>query len=376
MLGVEETYNSLTALEGNVVAVHPQRCVLVRNRNARCLRCAEVCTSGAISVSEDAIAVDERKCIGCGTCATACPTCALEVREPGDKELFEAIRDAMRAGGGNAVVACAESGVGMESNGAERAGFPPASTPVASVKCLGRVDESLLVGALAAPWAEGVTLLHGDCETCPHKAGHGIASSVVESANTILATWGARPRVRMERAGLAEVSSEPLEARGEVGCGSDAVAPFQLEKVGADGTLPHHVPARRKRLVGALAALGPAPDADLETRLWGHVSIDVDRCVSCRMCTTFCPAGAIVKWDEDGNFGLAHQARLCVKCRCCESICPVGAIELSESVSARSLVDGDVDYLPLEKPAFQRGDGHATKKVFGSLLGMEEIFDR
>ena len=360
MQSVEKMYESLAALEGGSVVVHPQRCVLVRNRNAECLQCAEVCTSGAISIANDSICVDEEKCVDCGTCATACPTCALEVREEDDHRLFDEVRRALKRQGGCAQIACQEAHA--------------LSGPV-GVKCLGRVDESLLVSALAMPGAREISLVHGACERCAHKTGFDVAQRVVESSNALLSSWGVYPRVRFEAAEAACGDAAPLEPVGKHAPstfdGSRAYA-----KVGRDGTLPQYAPARRKRLVGALSALGPAPDTLVETRLWGHVSIDDDACVSCRMCTTFCPAGAISKWDADGAFGLVHEPRLCVKCRCCESICPVGAITISEGVHARHLVDGTVDRIPLREPDFQRGSGNATKGIMGSLLGEECVFDR
>lgn len=56
------------------ISVHPQRCVVVRNRRATCSKCADACTSGAISVRDNELFVAGEQCIGCGTCATVCPT--------------------------------------------------------------------------------------------------------------------------------------------------------------------------------------------------------------------------------------------------------------------------------------------------------------
>ncbi|MFR3273267.1 MAG: 4Fe-4S binding protein, partial [Slackia sp.] len=72
------------------IAVNQARCAKVRNRNVECLKCAQACTSGCISLIDGELVIDSSKCVGCGTCATVCPTCALEARNPSDAELLNA----------------------------------------------------------------------------------------------------------------------------------------------------------------------------------------------------------------------------------------------------------------------------------------------
>ena len=67
----------------------------------------------------------------------------------------------------------------------------------------------------------------------------------------------------------------------------------QFAHVQADGTLPHFVPERRLRLFNSLKALGTPAAPTVTTRLWGQVTIDTELCRSCRMCTVFCPTGAL-----------------------------------------------------------------------------------
>ena len=75
-------------------------------------------------------------------------------------------------------------------------------------------------------------------------------------------------------------------------------------KVGADGTLSQFVPTRRVRLYNYLQHVGQPTADEVETRVIGAVSIDAQKCSSCRMCAVFCPTGAIKKLDEGGVFGI------------------------------------------------------------------------
>ena len=96
----------LDEIESDAIAVHEERCISVRNRNADCLRCVEACTSGALAYSAGELLVEPELCIGCGTCATACPTCAIELRNPTDAELTAQLKRSIVATKGHPVIVC------------------------------------------------------------------------------------------------------------------------------------------------------------------------------------------------------------------------------------------------------------------------------
>ena len=94
----------LDGVSSEAIVVHRERCAKVRNRNVACLKCADACTSGCIALVDGELRVDAAKCIGCGTCATVCPTSALEARNPSDAQLAQACLGARV--GDEVVVAC------------------------------------------------------------------------------------------------------------------------------------------------------------------------------------------------------------------------------------------------------------------------------
>lgn len=430
--------HALQALQSDHVHVCQERCLLVRNRNAECLRCAQACTSDCISYNEQTkmLDIDQARCVGCGTCATACPTCALEARDPNDTELLARLQGALTTSASKRIaIAC------------EKAGVPQDECTV-RLTCLGRIDESALL-QLAAWGAREVTLTCGACNACEHKPGRTVVEEVCKSANTLLGLWDSTMHVELKEVGpaaeptglsaqetradrtathgkIAQVDQQiqtacadrtatqsaieqvnqliqsagagkvaehdtatrdgdrpnlSAEASDDKAAATDQVdRPLKRLKVMADGTLPHFVPDRRERLLDALADLGEGPtdsQAMAHTRLWGHVVIDTDKCTSCRMCATFCPTGAIVKFDTpDGTFGIDHYAADCVKCLCCQTICRAQAIVVEDTVPTNVLVNAVPERHIMRPVRVPKGGVHSIMNSMRDLLGLPEVFER
>lgn len=380
--------NLIDEMNSPLLAVEPQRCVLVRHRNGECLRCAAVCTTGAISLGEEGIVVSPEKCIGCGTCASACPTGCLTAANPTDEELFGAVEAALAAGGGRVAIACERAFAMASGNRMKRdscdatapsfvpgkiAGATSDGRPLVGVVCLGRVDESLLVEATARG-ARSIQLISGPCESCPHRCGGALSDEIIVSAETLLAALGTPSpidRIRLQDASdtreilrlrptasaqdgtnavnaatMADASEDCLSESGypvapPTGESQQDSREPQFAHVQADGTLPHFVPERRLRLFNSLKALGTPAAPTVTTRLWGQVTIDTELCRSCRMCTVFCPTGALTRFDAANDaFGVEHRSALCMQCRLCETICPEQAITVAEEVSADEFLSG------------------------------------
>lgn len=429
---------ALQALQSDHVHVCQERCLLVRNRNAECLRCAQACTSGCISYNEQTkmLDIDQARCVGCGTCATACPTCALEARGPNDTELLACLQGALNASASKKIaIVCEKAGIAQDEC-------------TVRLTCLGRIDESALL-QLATWGAREVTLTCGACNACEHKPGRTVVEEVCESANTLLGLWDGTMHVELKEvgpaaeptglaaqetradrtathgkiaqvdqqiqtacadrtatqsaieqvnqliqsAGTGKVAEQGTATRDEDGPNLSAEAsddkaaatdqvdrPLKRLKVMADGTLPHFVPDRRERLLDALADLGEGPtdsQAMARTRLWGHVVIDTDKCTSCRMCATFCPTGAIVKFDTpDGTFGVDHYAADCVKCLCCQTICRSQAIVVEDTVPANVLVNAVPERHIMRPVRVPKGGVHSIMNSMRDLLGLPEVFER
>lgn len=389
----------LGAIESDAIAVHDERCISVRNRNADCLRCVESCTSGALAYRVGEIAVEPDRCIGCGTCATACPTCAIELRNPTDDELTKQVKRAIAASKGHPVFACATALRAAEAqaeqvrggklgNRSQQATLPCDEAHIVETPCLGRLDESLLVG-LAAYRATDATLVCGDCVSCAHAPGGALVRTVVDGARNLLAAFGsdfslefadelpqreasvqasaraqgvaqavdgAARRAAFKSAKDASVHAVTTAVSHEVsalaGNGAEPTPPA-YRKVGKDGMLSHFVPTRRVRLYNYLKQVGQPIVAEVETRVIGSVAIDTEKCRSCRMCAVFCPTGALAKFDEDGAWGIVHRPSACMQCRLCERLCPEDAVAVSGLVPIDQFMGKQAVCYAMKKPTWE-----------------------
>ena len=390
---------AFSALDGAAITVRQDRCAKVRNRNVSCLKCAEACTTGCISLVDGRLTIDADSCVGCGTCATACPTCALEARNPSDAQL---LNECLNARENNQVtIACKlllEASEGLVD-----------VRKMAMVVCSGRVEESLICG-LVTHGVKNIVIACGACDRCAQKHGQAMSLTVAESARALLAAWGSDACVAVTNELPAYVlaegvdghrascdveaffsetrSNEPLKKTEKLlQKGGEGVVekptpgaelpPSKLFHVMKDGTLPHFVPDRRSRLLEYLSALGEPQVNSVATRLWGSVVIDGRKCTSCRMCATFCPTGAIRKFDDIvGLFGVDHFPGDCVKCGSCHDICPENAIMVLDETKPNYLIDGAKHHFLMEPRPAAIDSPHQIVNAMRQNLKESNIFER
>ena len=359
----------ITKVANSKIEVNQERCVAVRNRNADCLRCAEACVSGCIRYKENELLISPLSCIGCATCCTVCPTAALDAKNPDDEQLLLFCEKAAARNGGTATIVCDKV--------MERFGSRIDKDKVVAVPCIGRLEESLYA-TLASDDIPEIVVIDALCEGCEYKNGRDIAELVRKTTQIIFDAWHCDCTLRISsklpgsvrkgeeaydkslrglfsavKTASKEIGAEAVKAYTDDKLGNDseqdAKGPVYI-KVNEQGVLPHFVPDRRSRLIEALRCLGSPDDIMLETRLWGNVIIDSEKCRSCYMCATFCPTGAILKLIDDTGVarGVGHIPSQCVKCRTCVNICMSKAISISEEVFATDVLAGITERIDMK----------------------------
>lgn len=374
------------------------RCVAVRNRNASCLKCAQVCIASAIEVGQNKITVDAGACVGCGACVAVCPTSALVSLDPMDEDLVSSLLAAVRGAKSMAVVSCAR----MASR---RLGDPE---KFATVPCLGRVDERMIV-ALAGMGVEDIVLVDGDCTTCKYGAVSAAVDETVESAVRLFEMIGASAIVtrcsEFPREVLAEDERKVIGAarRGFFSQASgiarnvavtaaekaidDALHQSKQRKLltlrerlgaGKSGKLPTIQPERNLFLLDELWKIAqrradaeaeadtPVPEdagafpvalaeEAIDTRLFGSIEIDPADCSGCGMCVMFCPTAALKysttdEPDDAESRYLEFQASDCTQCGLCVDVCLRGSVTLSSHVACAELFDFEPKLIEISRP--------------------------
>lgn len=306
--------------------VDPRLCLTVRNKHISCDRCVESCVSGCINVAEDTLAVNPKKCIGCGTCVTACPTEAIQIETPSDEDIAREMTAVMKHNAGTVVIACA--------NMLERVKGKLDPETVVKVACLGRIDESALL-SVCAQGATRIILVSDDCETCAYCASAPLMQAVAESTQQLLRAWNVPCTVKRQtkfpklcalvgqeqydyqRREFLESLRSSGKANGEhlasYAIGKSLGAQTETivhEHVTEDGILPQRQSTRRAKLMQTLKELGTPENVMIDTRLFGQIQIDTAKCNGCQMCAVFCPSAALVKHKEIDQAATAAPPKL------------------------------------------------------------------
>lgn len=428
---------ALHKMDAERIAISPKRCISVRNRNAKCQRCVDSCAAGALYRKGNDILVDANKCIGCGTCANACPTAAISLSHPSPAQVSKAAKASLVKHGGNPVLCCknfvdsfagfgctaSNSQLDSTTTNAALKSFEAANVCV--LPCLGHIDEALLI-ELAVRAANCIHIIHGNCSMCEYVKGGKLCEQVCKEAQQLLDVFNSKCQIdyvqqlpqfvideiqKQSSSGnasnaannnennatslfnLSSSSNENSPKENDEDCahsgcagkdctnsdctGTQGSAQYCLNdlynKVGKNGTLSHHIPLKRTRLFNCLSHLGKPKPTDIKTRLAGRISIDTNKCMSCRMCSVFCPTGALIKKGEVKNrkeaFGLYHRPSLCMQCKCCEQICAKDAIKVDSKLSLEKFLGKKEIFIELPHPKWQANTPESMYNKFADWLG-------
>jgi heterodisulfide reductase subunit A-like polyferredoxin len=303
-------------------AYKPSICAHARSLKVGCTQCIDICSTEAIRADGDRVSVEPHLCMGCGACATVCPSGAMSYAYPSVPDAGQRVKALLAtyaaAGGRNACLLLhADEGRGTIAALARRGRGLPARVIPLEVHHIASTGLDVWLGALS----------------------HG-ASQVA-----VLSTGREAPQYRdaiAKQMKIADTIAQALGYQGEhfrLFDAADAIA-FEAALWSWQAALCVRTAATfaftsDKRTTAALAIEHLARHAPVPQRAialpqgapWGTIAVDHEKCTMCLACVGSCPEGAIQ--DNAESPQLRFIEAKCVQCGLCEATCPERAIALS-----------------------------------------------
>jgi ferredoxin len=330
-------------------------CAHSRSRLEGCNRCVEVCSTKAIRGDGNRVYVEPHLCMGCGACATVCPTGAMQYNFPSVsywggklKAMLEAYRD---AGGEDAVVLLHDPAEGAEL--LQSVQLPANVIPYETFH-IASVGLDRLLGAIALG-ANRVAILATGREAPQYATALRGQMTLGEQILDGMG-YGTGHFHLVDQQGLQLLAEHP-----------PAVVPrqaasfrlFDEKRTTLDFCVEHFVRHAPAEVPGQIALAEGAP--------YGTVEVKIESCTLCYSCVSACPAAALQ--DGAGTPMLKFVERNCVQCGLCENACPEDAI----SLNSRLLLTADAKQariLHQDVPfhCVSCGKPFATAHMVGSML--------
>lgn len=190
-----------TTLLGKEVEVEPITAFIQPELCIKCDICKEICDFNAIELTWKDVKVNEPLCSGCGACAAACPTKAIQIRNFTDEQIYAQIREAFEEYDEHprilAFLCNWCSYAGADTAGLGRMQYP-SNVKSIRVMCSARVDPLFVLRAFAHG-ADGVLVAGCHLGDCHYVTGNYKAKRRMEKLKDLLQEFGIeKERLRIE----------------------------------------------------------------------------------------------------------------------------------------------------------------------------------
>jgi ferredoxin len=339
-------------------------CAHSRSQQPGCNLCLDVCSTAAIRADGDHVFVEPHLCMGCGACATVCPSGAMTYAYPSVSHLGAQVRTLLgtyRAAGGRDACVLFHDATGRElilRLGRRGKGLPARLIPV-ELHHMASVGLDAWLGALAYGASEVAVLATG-AEAPQYSEAIALQMGCAEAIAQALGYQGKHMHlVRAADEAALEASLWALEPALAVR------APAQF----------HWTADKRSTIALAvehLLAHAPTPQASVALGVgapFGTIVVNRDACTMCLACVGACPEGAILDHPQAERPELRFIESKCVQCGICAATCPEDAIALEPRLSLTP--EARAARVLNEAAVFQCircGKPLGTEKMIGSML--------
>ncbi|HID43647.1 MAG TPA: hydrogenase iron-sulfur subunit [Archaeoglobaceae archaeon] len=228
-----------STLLGKDVEIEPITAFIQPDICIKCDICKEICDFNAIELTWKDVKVNEPLCSGCGACAAACPTKAIQIRNFTDDQIYAQIKEAFEEYDEHprilAFLCNWCSYAGADTAGLARMQYP-SNVKSIRVMCSARVDPLFVLRAFAHG-ADGVLVAGCHLGDCHYVTGNYKAKRRMEKLQYLLQEFGIeKERLRIEWISASEGEkfartitefTEQLKNMGEI----SKIGTVSLEKV-------------------------------------------------------------------------------------------------------------------------------------------------
>jgi ferredoxin len=298
-------------------------CAHSRSQQPGCNLCIDVCSTAAIRPDGDHIRVEPHLCMGCGACATVCPSGALGYAYPAVPDLGARVRTLLstyRAAGGRDAWLLFHDAAGravIDRLGRHGRGLPARVIPV-ELHHMAAAGLDVWLGALAYG-ASGIAVLATGTEAPQYADALGLQMSFGQTIVQALGYQGEHfDLLRSADAPALEAAIWALDAALPVR--ASATFHWSADKRTTIGLTLEHLLAHAPTPVTTIALPHGAP--------FGAIDVNRDTCTLCLACVGACPEGAILDHAQSEVPQLRFIENQCVQCGLCAATCPEDAIAL------------------------------------------------
>jgi ferredoxin len=294
-------------------------CAHSRSKKTGCNKCIDICSTKAISSDGDKIKVDPFLCMGCGACATVCPSGAMTYQYPRVSDRGAQMRALTNAYSMAApksvapVILFHNATDGRDALTKMARGLPAHLLPLEAWH-VASIGLDVLLGAIAYG-AGGVFILAAGSEAPQYAEATRAEMAIAETILHALGYMGTH---------FFWIDASLAEAKIWNAPAADAVntkATFHLSndkrstiEFAVEHLLQHAKtkPAEVKLATGAM---------------FGNIIVDQKKCTLCLACAGACPESALMDGTDVPRLNFIE--RNCVQCGLCATTCPENAITLS-----------------------------------------------
>ncbi len=314
-------------ISGAQATVDTPRCLREHSGLSDCHLCVRSCPVASIDLGGGVHVLDH--CTGCGICLTVCPVSAFDVNGSRAGQLLSQLASLVR-GGSELLLSCEKSA--------------DAGSADLIVPCLARMDETLVLGAIALG-ARKLCLTRGPCRDCPYPEAMpryrrmlgrvrawervlpGCAGRIYEAEEG--EKQERKPRAPDRRAFFTWVRSEGVQLMASFL--EDFSRGFQAGGFDRGISLPVRnqlLPQLLERLAVRQGEVPYDPEGP-----FAEVLLDEFKCNGSLACVRICPTGALQREGGEDTFRLTLDASRCVNCSLCLDACVPNALTYRQGLS-------------------------------------------